>query len=351
MARITQLHNVPEFFARIGVFTVDNSKERKVLPLSVLQKDDRGPRNDSEKTEAWEENYFNRLSTQPPRSSEGRNSGEEELLGDTQIVAEIMLHEVAVSPFQTREIAGDDELSELQSSISSKGIIQPVIVRELGMGGLGGKRYELVAGERRFRAAHLAGLSSVPAIIRDLTDQESLELAIIENAQRENLNAIEEARAYHLLSDRFDLSHADIAKTVGKNRATISNSLRLLQLEPEVIELLRSGELTAGHGRALLVIEDQAAQLKLARLAVQKALSVRALENLVSHLDEEFTDEEELEDKQRSEQSIRRMESKIGEYLGLERVRLRSDNTGKRSLTLNFDTEASWKRFMSRIKD
>lgn len=259
---------------------------------------------------------------------------------------------ISTSPFQTRDVSNRDDLEELKNSIQSRGIIQPIVVRLRPGSAADDPSYELVAGERRLRAAKLAGLHTIPAIVQALDDQGSIELMIIENAQRENLNPIEEAQAYLLLADRFRLSHADIARIVGKNRATVSNSLRLLQLAPEVIELLRNGELTAGHGRALLMVEGAEWQLKLARLAVQKALSVRALEGLVSSFDEQTGEESEpSEEELREQQSRERTAAKISGYLGIEKVSLSSDTQGRRRLTLSFDSEAAWRRFMAKIRE
>ncbi len=276
-----------------------------------------------------------------------------EMPDDRQLVLQrLAVSAITTSPFQTRDVGNRDDLEELKNSIQSRGIIQPIVVRPLPASGTEQAQYELIAGERRLRAAKLAGLSAVPAIVQALDDQSSVELMIIENAQRENLNPVEEAQAYLILADRFHLSHAEIARIVGKNRATVSNSLRLLQLAPEVIELLRNGELTAGHGRALLMIEGEEWQLKLARLAVKKALSVRTLETIVSRFDEdESTEEEPSESEVREEQSRKRATDKISAYLGIEKVSLRADTQGRRRLTLSFDTEAAWRRFLAKIRE
>lgn len=262
----------------------------------------------------------------------------------TELVREVELSTIELSPFQTREIDSAEDLEELKASILARGVLQPIILRETEPGA-----YELVAGERRFRAAELAGLNTIPAIVRDLGDRDSLEVSIIENAQRENLNPIEEARAFQLLAEKFKASHAEIARAVGKNRATISNSLRLLQLEPEVIELLRSAELSAGHGRALLMVEEPEQQLKLARLAVRKALSVRALERLVSGAVQFEEETEELDEK--GLQTIKRLEEKISSFLGIDKVKLRLDRDGHKRLVLNFDSEAAWKRFLGKVRE
>ena len=161
------------------------------------------------------------------------------------------LGEVVPSPYQTRQFDDSESLGELVQSIHSHGVLQPVLVRRRTEGG-----YELVAGERRFRAAQLAGLSRVPAIVSDLSDRDAVEISIIENAQRENLNPIEEAKAFLILSKHFSLAQNEIAQSIGKSRAAVANSLRLLQLDPEVQELIISGQLTGGHGKGSLDVRE-----------------------------------------------------------------------------------------------
>ncbi len=266
-------------------------------------------------------------------------------------VGSIPLSAIVPSPFQTREIEEDEELLNLRASIETHGVIQPIIVRPLAHP-TDDHQYELVAGERRFRAASMLGIEEIPAMVRELSDQESLELTIIENAQRENLNPIEEALAYRMLSTTFHLTQGDIAKAVGKNRATIANSLRLLHLHPHVLEMLKHSELTAGHGRALLMIDDPNLQLRVAKRAARKAFSVRMLELFVARLNERGERQDaDPEAAERESQSLARLEAKVGEMLGLPLVRLKADPQGRRRLTLTFDTEASWKRFMSRIRE
>ena len=202
---------------------MESIKEGKVLP--IRKRLDERADHEAEPL-SWEQEYFARIS-----ESTKIHSSNPDVYGRSVVAIPIV--RIALSPFQTREILSDDELEELKSSIISRGVIQPILVRRSTQEGM----FELVAGERRFRATTLAGFETIPALIEDLGDQESLELSIIENAQRENLNPVEEARAYQLLSEQFKLSHAEIAKIVGKNRVTVSNSLRLLQLAPEVIAL------------------------------------------------------------------------------------------------------------------
>jgi ParB family chromosome partitioning protein len=180
------------------------------------------------------------------------------------------------SPFQPREVFDEPGLDELTASIREKGLLQPLIVRRTGEG-----RYQLIAGERRLRAAQRAGLTRVPIVVREVDDRESLELALIENLQRENLNPVEEARAYQRLGDEFRLAQEEIAQRVGKSRSAVTNSLRLLQLPPDVLSQVASGGLSAGHARSLLGLASAQAQAAAARVVVAKRLSVRDTEKLV----------------------------------------------------------------------
>ena len=180
------------------------------------------------------------------------------------------------NPFQPRTLLPEEALEELANSIRSSGLIQPILVRPSG------ERYQLIAGERRWRAAGKAGLERVPAVIREIDDAEALELALAENLLREALNPMEVARAYERLQQQFHLTHEQIAERLGLNRSTVTNTLRLLGLPPEVQALLMEDKISAGHARALLAVNSPQAQTKLAEVVVDKGLSVRSLEQMVS---------------------------------------------------------------------
>jgi len=190
---------------------------------------------------------------------------------------DIPIAQVAPNPFQPRSRFDEVSLNELTASIKATGVLQPVLVRRIADGG-----FQIVAGERRFRAAQLAGFESIPAIVREVDDREMLELAIIENVQREDLNPIDEAKGYQSLVSSVGLTHDEVSARVGKHRTAVTNALRLLGLPVEVQEMVSRGTLTAGHGRAILGLESQADQLAAARYVQSKGFSVRRTEALVN---------------------------------------------------------------------
>jgi ParB family chromosome partitioning protein len=194
---------------------------------------------------------------------------------------EVDIDRLAPSDFQPRAHADDTRLEELARSIKANGIIQPIVTRKIG------DRFQIIAGERRWRAALKAGLLRVPIVVRDVgagQEQSLLEMALIENIQREDLNPIEEALAYRRLSDEFQLKQEDIAAAVGKDRATIANHLRLLKLPDEIRATVASGTLSMGHARALLALPAQTDQRRLAKEVIARALSVRQTESLVKKI-------------------------------------------------------------------
>jgi ParB family transcriptional regulator, chromosome partitioning protein len=190
---------------------------------------------------------------------------------------ELRVEEIVANPYQPRTHFDDDAIQELAASIKATGILQPVLVRRNpGAGG-----YQLVAGERRLRAAVASGLKSIPAIVKDVADREMMELSLVENIQRENLNPIEEARAFQILVSELGLTHDQISERVGKQRVSITNSMRLLGLPVEVQEMVSRETLSAGHARALLAIDKAADQLAAARYVQSKGFSVRRTEAFV----------------------------------------------------------------------
>jgi ParB family transcriptional regulator, chromosome partitioning protein len=227
---------------------------------------------------------------------------------------------IVPNPFQPRAVFDDPGLDELSASIRDKGLLQPLVVRRAGEG-----RYQLIAGERRLRAAQRAGLDRVPIVIRDAGDSEALELALVENLQRENLNPVEEARAYQRLADEFGLAQEEIAQRVGKSRSAVTNSMRLLQLPPDILAQLVSGALSAGHARSLLALPSTHAQAAVARDVIARRLSVRDTETLVRARAQPAHDDVEQ----------RAVEAELARALGT-RVHLRHNKDGSGRIMIEY---------------
>lgn len=197
---------------------------------------------------------------------------------DGQGVVQVDIEDIEPNPYQPRKEWDREEISSLALSIRTQGILQPLIVRVLGTG------YQLIAGERRLRAAREAGLSTVPVMVREADDQQMLALALVENIQRKDLGPVEKAEAFRMLSTEFGLTQEQLGERVGMNRSTVANFLRLLDLPEKVLEMMRTGDLSMGHGRALLGLEDGTRVVGAAVNAVRKGLSVRQLEERVREL-------------------------------------------------------------------
>jgi len=195
--------------------------------------------------------------------------------GKSKEILALNINAVLPNEYQPRKLFNDTALNDLVASIKEKGIIQPVIVRKTSE-----TAYQLIAGERRWRAARIAGLSSIPAIVKDAAPEDALELALIENIQREDLNPLETAEAFQRLLNDFKLTHDDISKKVGKDRATVTNYLRILKLPLEVKKLIADGSLSIGHAKALLQVEQQRVQIEIAGKVMKHGLSVRETEAL-----------------------------------------------------------------------
>jgi len=200
------------------------------------------------------------------------------LSGDKSAASTIRIADVEPRSDQPRKTFTHESLEQLADSIGQFGVLQPIIVRESQL--LAGT-YEIIAGERRWRAAKMAGLSEIPAVVLEGDDLKAAQVAVIENVQRENLNAVEEAMAYDVLIDRYGLTQEQVAKQVGKSRSAVTNMLRLLDLPEEVLELLKNGDLTAGHARALLGLKNEEQMAPLAQKIVEKDLSVRDVERTI----------------------------------------------------------------------
>ena len=248
---------------------------------------------------------------------------------NSPMMAFIHPDEVAVNPYQPRTTFDEEALADLAQSISELGIIQPITVRKISDG-----NYQLVSGERRLRASKLAKLESIPAFVREANDQESLEMALVENIQREDLDPIEIALSYQRLIDEIDLTQESMSKRVGKKRSTITNYLRLLKLHPQVQGALRRREISMGHGRALMAVEDEKAQIELLVLVLEKSLSVRATEALVKKYGSPKSEKLELKG------PSKKVLSAIDDLeKGLNRkVQLKASQSGSGSITITFSS-------------
>ncbi|MFQ5456161.1 MAG: ParB/RepB/Spo0J family partition protein [Nitrospirota bacterium] len=232
----------------------------------------------------------------------------EEVEGQHRILT-IDIHRIVPNKYQPRKVFDDDAIADLASSIKTKGVIQPITVRKSKNGG-----YELIAGERRLRAAQLAGCKDIPVIVKKASEEDMLELALIENLQREDLNPIEEAKAYYRLLREFSFTQEKIAGQVGKDRSSIANTLRLLSLPKEIQDDISSGNISTGHAKVILSIQDRKRQFSVEREVIKKGLSVRETESLIKRVKKErkYTEEKkELEILTLEEELKRGLQTKI----------------------------------------
>ncbi|NHM26731.1 ParB/RepB/Spo0J family partition protein [Desulfofundulus sp. TPOSR] len=253
---------------------------------------------------------------------------------------EIRVDDVQPNPRQPRQAIDQEKIQELALSIQEHGVVQPIVVRPVP-----GGKYEIIAGERRWRACRMLGLEFIPAIIRDYGDLEASAISLIENVQREDLNPLEEAVAYRRLIDEFGLTQEDIARLVAKSRPFIANTLRLLSLPPEVQDMLSAGLITAGHARAILSLDDAAAQIAAAREVVSGGLNVRETEELIRRFTGRDGKNHEPAQKQASHSSrskdeeLESMEDMLGGALGT-RVRIRARRGGRGVIEIAFESRA-----------
>lgn len=254
---------------------------------------------------------------------------------DVQVSAgfvEINVKQLHPGRFQPRKTIKEAELETLANSIKEQGILQPIVVRNVDDQG-----YEIIAGERRWRAAQLAGLTTVPVIIKDVSDADALAIALIENIQRENLNPLEEAIALDRLGNEFGLSHAEIADAVGKSRTTVTNLLRILNLQPEVKGMLERGEIVLGHAKVLLGLQGTQ-QTMVARAVVSKQLSVRETEHMVDRTFIAAPDTAASKPKKLSQDpDIRRLEKRLTDNIGCN-VKILQNAKGKGKLQIKYNS-------------
>ncbi len=254
-------------------------------------------------------------------------------------VSALAVSEVEPNSEQPRREFSPESLSDLAASIREHGVVQPIVVRPRPNG-----RYQIVAGERRWRAARVAGLTEIPVVVRELDDGAALELALVENLIREDLNPVEEALGYRALADRFSLTQEEIARRVGRSRPAVTNALRLLSLPEEVLDLLRQGAVSPGHARALLPLSEKDA-LELARRIAGEDLSVRQTEALAKKL---LAGQKEAEKAPPSPTFYKEMELALRDSLS-RRVRVRHKGNGKGELTVEFYSEEELKDLGERL--
>ena len=233
-------------------------------------------------------------------------------------LTEVAVDQIDANPFQPRRTFSADKLKELVDSIRASGVVQPVLLRRAD------GRYQLIAGERRWRAAREAGLEAIPAVVRDIGDRDALELALTENLLREDLNPLEAAQGYALLQQKHGLSHEEIAERLGLDRSTVTNTLRLLRLPPEVQQMIADGAISAGHARALLGLDSAAAQLELANLIVKQGLSVRQAESQVAQRGPKPEKQKETEEAPKVDPNVRAAVLEMERTLGT-RVKVHGD--------------------------
>ncbi|MGC7673978.1 ParB/RepB/Spo0J family partition protein [Staphylococcus epidermidis] len=254
----------------------------------------------------------------------------------------IALELIRPNPYQPRKTFEEERLNDLASSIQQHGILQPIVLRQTVQG------YYIVVGERRFRASKLAGLTEVPAIIKELSDEDMMELAIIENLQREDLNAIEEAESYKKMMTDLNITQQEVARRLGKTRPYIANMLRLLQLPKNVAQMVQHGALSSAHGRTLLTLKDASKIKKTAKQAAQESWSVRYLEEYVNGLvSKDISRKVDKETKESKPKMIQQQERFLKKQYGAKVDISTSKNVGK--ITFEFKSEAEFKRLIRQL--
>lgn len=250
---------------------------------------------------------------------------------------ELLVHQLQPGKYQPRRDIAPAELESLADSVRAQGVIQPIIVRPLNINSpLGDLQFEIIAGERRWRAAQSAGLEKVPVVVRDVSDQSAMVMALIENIQREDLNPMEEARAFERLSKEFSLTHVQISETVGKSRTAITNSLRLLTLSEEIKVFLEQGHLDVGHAKVLLSLKESQ-QLQVAKTIIEKGLSVRETERLVAQVQKPQSNSSASNRSKPMDPDIVRLQNALSDKLGAP-TRLVHSHHGKGKIVIHYNS-------------
>lgn len=259
-------------------------------------------------------------------------------------IASLPIHQIDSNPFQPREDFNEEALNELANSIREQGIIQPITVRKMGY-----DKYQLISGERRLKASRIAGLTEIPCYIRIANDQQMLEMALVENIQRENLNALEVAISYQRLIDECDLTQDELSKSVGKNRSTITNYIRLLKLPAEVQVAVRDNKISMGHARALINIEDELTQITILRNIILKDLSVREVEEIARNLNKQGATPKEKVTVEIPE-DVRDIRDKVAERFNTK-VNVSLSNKGKGNIVISFSSQKQLKKILEELID
>lgn len=249
------------------------------------------------------------------------------VLGEEERLRNIPIDLIQRGKYQPRVEMNEAALEDLAASIKAQGVMQPIVIRSIAA-----QKYEIIAGERRWRASQMAGLSSIPAVVKQVSDEAAIAMSLIENIQRENLNPIEEAMALKRLQDEFELTQQEVASAVGKSRATVTNLMRLIGLHIDVQKMLQVGKLEMGHARALLTLSDTK-QVEFAKLVANKGLSVRQTESLVRNVNTGS----ELDRKKSIDPNIKKLEEDLGEKLGAK-VIIQHTEKGKGRLVINYNS-------------
>lgn len=271
------------------------------------------------------------------------NQDERLAISQNEQIQKIDLSKIKANPYQPRKTFDDDRLSDLAMSIQTHGVLQPIVLRQTVQG------YYIVVGERRFRASQLTGLTEIPAIIKELSDSDMMELAIIENLQREDLNAIEEAESYQRLMNDLGLTQQKVAERLGKSRPYIANMLRLLNLPKDISNQVKEGALSSAHGRTLLGIKDVTMMKKISQQAIRENWSVRYLEQVVNELQDGGQSKKSKATTQIKPMFIQKQERRLKEKFGSKVDISTSKNIGK--ITFEFKTEEEFKRLIQKLND
>jgi len=260
------------------------------------------------------------------------------LIKEKEYILELEIDKIEANPLQPRKNFDESKIEELSESIKENGIIQPIIVRKTD------EKYEIIAGERRYRAAKQAKLSKIPVIVKEAEDEKSLEIAVIENIQREDLNPVEEGEAYKLLIEKYGYTQEKLAQKLGKKRTTITNKLRILKLPQDIKNAIKNGDISSGHARAMLSIESELEQAEIAKQIIEENLSVRNVEDIVktkkTNIKKEKVNDRRIE--------IVEVENRLRDFLGTK-VKIKEGKNKRGKLEIEFYSEGDLERIVETI--